>query len=429
MSYTVADLEAYFDRLWPICRSITGKGFRDSLDILAEIMPMERFAFRTGDKVFDWKIPNEWNVRDAYLIDPLGAKRAWFRTNNLHLMGYSIPFRGVMALAELKKHLYSLPDQPNAIPYLTSYYKERWGFCMTEEEIRSLPEGDYEVVVDTTLESGQLHVAEAVLRGKSREEVFFSSYLCHPSLANNELSGPLALAFLYKTLAAKTDRHYTYRFAIVPETIGSIAYLTLRGKHLRERMVAGYLLSCVGDAGDFTYKCSRRGNTLSDRAAGIFLMDRKHSLEKFDPSDGSDERQYCSPGFNLPIGSLMRTMYGKYPEYHTSLDNKAIISFEALSGTIMAYEAIVGIIENNGTYLNLSPMGEPQLGKRGLYPSVGQASLDDYVKTMMWVLNLSDGEHDLISIAEKSRSRFETVVAVVKDLKSHDLLAAADERR
>jgi aminopeptidase-like protein len=429
MSFTVADLEAYFDRLWPICRSITGKGFRDSLDILAEVMPMERFAFETGDQVFDWTIPKEWNVRDAYLIDPQGVKRAWFKTNNLHLMGYSAPFRGNMPLADLKGHLYSLPDQPRAIPYVTSYYKERWGFCLTETELRALPDGDYEVVVDTLLEPGRLHVAEAVLEGNSREEIFFSSYLCHPSLANNELSGPLALAFLYKTLAAKPDRHYTYRFAIVPETIGSIAYLTLRGGHLKRKMIAGYQLTCVGDAGDFTYKSSRRGDSLSDRAARLFLMGRSHRLEKFDPSDGSDERQYSSPAFNLPIGSLMRTMYGKYPQYHTSLDNKDIISFEALSGTIKAYEAIVGIIDNNETYLNRSPHGEPQLGKRGLYPSVGQVSLDEYVRAMMWVLNLSDGEHDLIAIAEKSGLRIDMLLKVIGELKKHGLLETAGNRR
>lgn len=425
MSFAASDLEAYFDRLWPLCRSITGRGFRDSLDILSEIMPMERFAFETGRQVFDWTIPREWNVRDAYLIDPDGRKRASFQASNLHLVGYSIPFQGTLPLAELRKHLYSLPDQPRAIPYVTSYYQERWGFCLADEELRGLPDGDYQVVVDTSLEPGALHVAEAVLEGTGPGEVLLSSYLCHPSLANNELSGPLVLAFLYRALAAKPNRRLTYRFALVPETIGSLAYLSLRGEHLKRHMVAGYLITCVGDAGTFTYKSSRRGDSLSDRAARLFLRDLPHRQESFDPSDGSDDRQYSSPGFNLPIGSLMRTMYGRYPQYHNSLDNKDFMSFEAMLGSVRAYESILDIIDGNGTWMNLSPHGEPQMGRRGLYPTVGQVSLDDYVKALMWVLNLSDGDHDLIAIAERSRVPFGTLLSVVGALREKGLLAPA----
>lgn len=398
-----ATLELYFDKLWPICRSITGDGFRKSMGILSELVPWQKYQFPTGQKVLDWTVPKEWNVYDAYLIDPNGKRRAWFRENNLHLMGYSIPYRGTMPLRELRKHLYSLPDQPRAIPYLTSYYEERWGFCLSHEELLALPEGDYQIVVDTKLESGYLEFGEAVLKGETDEEILFSSYLCHPSLANNELSGPLVLSSLYRRIASWTKRRYTYRFVLVPETIGSIAFLSVHGQHLMNHLVAGYQLTCVGDGGAFTFKKSRRGDSLADRAGLAFMKQAGESnVIPFSPAVGSDERQYCSPGFNLPVASLMRTMYTCYPEYHTSLDNKNLMSFRSMADVVSAYEEIAHSIECNRHYVNLYPFGEPQLGPRGLFRAISGKERQIEELALWWLLNYADGDHDLFDIADLS---------------------------
>jgi aminopeptidase-like protein len=417
-------LELYFNRLWPICRSITGPGYRESLDVLSEIMPTERLEFFTGQKVFDWTVPEEWNVRDAYLVDPNGVKRASFKANNLHLLNYSIPFAGTLTLEELRPHLYSLPEQPDAIPYLTTYYKKRWGFCLTDRELRALPEGNYRVVVDTELKPGRVEVGEAVLPGETEEEILFSTYLCHPSLANNELSGPLVTAFLYEFVARLPRRRYSYRFVVVPETIGSICYLTVRGAHLKRHLVAGYVVTCVGDGGKFTFKKSRRGNSPADRAARVVLRDGgPHEIIDFDPYEGSDERQYCSPGFDLPIGSLMRTRYARYPEYHTSLDNQDFIRFDALAGSVEAYKAVVAALEANVTWLNTVLCGEPQLGPRGLFSNLGgQKTLVARDRAMFWLLNLADGLHDLLSIAERSGQPIEALIAVAAELAAAGLL-------
>lgn len=411
-------IESYFDRLWPICRSITGAGYRQSLDILSEIIPMERFRFETGRKVFDWTVPNEWVVHDAYMIDPAGKKLGDFKENNLHLLSYSAPFEGAISLDNLRPHLYSLPDQPNAIPYLTSYYREWWGFSLTDSELCSLVEGEYYVHVNTELKPGHLEVGEAVLPGESTQEVLFSTYLCHPSLANNELSGPLVLAFLYERLAKMQVRRYTYRFVIIPETIGAICYLSEWGQHLRDKLVAGYQITCVGDPGQFTYKTSRRGNTLADQAAKLVLRDLgPHEIISFDPYEGSDEKQYCSPGFDLPVGSLMRTRYLKYPQYHTSLDNKDFITFDALVGSLDAYGAIVSALEANRVWENTVKFGEPQLGKRGLYSSIGGLiTTEDRTRAMMWILNLSDGCHDIFTVAEQSKLPISLLSSVAEEL-------------
>lgn len=417
-------LEAYFDRLWPICRSITGPGFRSSLDILSELIPHQRHQFKTGEKVFDWTVPNEWHAQDAYFVGPDGKRRAEFKTNNLHLLGYSAPFSGTLPLSEFKEHLYSRPDLPDAIPYLTSYYKERWGFCLTHRELSSLPEGDYSVHIDTTLAPGRVEVAEAVLTGETNREILFSSYLCHPSLANNELSGPLALAFLYERIAAMPKRRYTYRFAIVPETIGSLCYLRLRGEHLKKQMDAGFLLTCIGDPGRFTYKRSRRGHTLADRAVEAVLMDgRPHEVLRFNPADGSDDRQYCSPGFDLPVGSIMRTMYGRYPEYHTSLDNKNFIRFDALADSVQLCFDVVTALESNATWKNTIEYGEPQLGKRGLYATLGsQVAMEARLTTLLWLLNLADGSRDLLTIASESGQSISALTGLAAELSAAGLL-------
>lgn len=419
---SLREIEAAFDRLWPLLRSLTGAGVRATHDILGEIVPLDRLEIPSGTSVFDWTVPQEWVVREAYVRASGGRRILDVAENNLRLVNYSVPFRGTLTRGELDRHLHSRADLPDAIPYVTSYYEPRWGFCLSENERRGLPEGRYDVVVDTDLVDGALTLSEAVLAGDSRDEVLISSYTCHPSLANNELSGPLAAAFLYRRLAAWPRRRFTYRFVFAPETIGTIAYLSLRGAHLRERLVAGYVVTCVGLDTHFTYKRSRRGDSRADRAA-IAALERSGKdfrVRDFAPT-GSDERQYGSPGFDLPVGSLMHGAYGEYPEYHTSLDNKALISFRALQESIDIYEAVCRALENddqpamaaggepadrtldpNETFENLFPFGEPQLGRRGLYPTLGSVDQSTRVAAMMWVLNLSDGRHDLPAIAKRS---------------------------
>lgn len=395
-------LEAYFDRLWPICRSISGDGLRESFGILQEIIPLQLEEVATGTQVHDWVIPKEWNIREAYIITPSGERIADFAANNLHVVSYSVPINQKMSLDELSPHLHTLEKQPTAIPYMTSYYRETWGFCMSQEQKDRLEPGEYHVVIDSTLEDGHLTYGRLLLQGESDQEVLFSSYLCHPSMANNELSGPLAMAFLYEKIAAIPNRRYSYRFVLAPETVGVVAFLSKYGADLIHHLEAGYVLTCCGDRGEFTYKRSRRGNSLADRAAEHILKHgHQHKVIDF-AVGGSDERQYCAPGYNFPVGSLMRTMYQKYPEYHTSLDNKEFLSFDHLEQTINTYFDIVRLLELNEFYESKVKFCEPQLGKRGLYPSSVNPE-DDRVAlhNLLHLLAHSDGESDLISIAER----------------------------
>jgi aminopeptidase-like protein len=398
-----ADLEKYFDKLWPICRSITGDGLRESLKILGEIIPLQLTEVPSGTVVFDWNVPLEWNIRNAWIITPEGKKIADFSTNNLHVVNYSAPVHKKISWTELANHLHTVPEMPDAVPYITSYYRETWGFCITHQEYNTLPrEGEYEVMIDSDLRQGSMTFAECVLPGQTDQEILFSTYLCHPSMANNELSGPLATAFLYQKIAALPERKYTYRFLFAPETIGVIAFLAARGQHLMKHLMAGYVLTCCGDRGDFTYKRSKHRNSVADRAAEHVLRftDKKHRVIEFSVG-GSDERQYCSPGFNMPVGSLMRTPYQQYREYHTSLDNKSFISFDALEETINTYYDIVRVIELNEKYRNVIAYCEPQLGKRGLYPSGINPLYDrQELHRRLHFLSFADGEKDLLEIAE-----------------------------
>lgn len=418
------EIENYFDQLWPICRSIMGPGYRQSLKILSELVPYEKHIFKTGENVFDWTIPQEWVPHEAYLIDPNGKKRANFKENNLHLINYSEPFSGKLPLNQLKEHLYSLPEQPEAIPYLTSYYKKYWGFCLTDKELQTLPDGDYTINVNTEFKDGDLVVGEAILPGNSKKEVLFSSYLCHPSLANNELSGPLVLSFLYQQISRWPQRNLTYRFAIMPETIGAISYLSMRGSELKENMLAGYQITCVGDPGKFTYKESVIEGSLSDKMAKLVLRDHgEHKIVPFNPYEGSDERQYSSPGFELPVGSLMRTPYLDYPQYHTSLDNKEFISFNALAESVSIYENLAWALDNNKTWKNKVAFGEPQLGKRGLYSMLGGlTTVDDSGRAMLWLLNQANGKRDLLSISERSKVKINSLIKISEILKKSDLI-------
>lgn len=397
------ELEEYFDRLWPILRSITGEGVRMTHAILGELVPLERIELPSGTPIFDWTVPREWLVREAYAIDPRGDRILDIADNNLHLIGYSAPFQGTISRQDLDAHLFSLPAQPDAIPYLTSYYQERWGFCLSQRQRDALPEGSYKVVIDTEFTDGSLTLSEAVIPGESDDEVLISTYTCHPSMANNELSGPLVSAFLARQIAAWPRRRLTYRFVFGPETIGTIAYLWLRGEHLKRRMVAGYVVTCVGLDRPFTYQRSQRGNTVADRCAmhALETLGLPFNFRDFHPT-GSDERQYCSPGFDLPVGSLLRGSYIEYPEYHTSLDNKSLISFDALRGSVRALEKICRTLDANVAYRNLFPYGEPNLGKRNLYPMFRAAEQREWVRAILWFLNQSNGSRDLIEISDRS---------------------------
>jgi aminopeptidase-like protein len=422
----IKDLESYFDRLWPICRSITGNGLRQSLEILSEIIPLDKQEIPSGTNVFDWTVPKEWNINDAYIICPDGKKIAQFTSNNLHVVNYSVPIHQKMSWDDLQPHLHHIPEMPDAIPYMTTYYKENWGFCITHKEWEKLPrEGEFEVYIDSKLEPGSMTFAECVLPGETDREILFSTYLCHPSMANNELSGPLAQAFLYRKLASLSKRKYTYRFLFAPETIGVIAFLSQRGELLKQKLDAGYVLTCCGDAGAFTYKRSKHRHSLADRAAEHVLKyhGNQHSVIEFSVG-GSDERQYCSPGFNLPVGSLMRTPYQRYKEYHTSLDDKSFISFEALAGTVEMYFNICTVIESNQCYVNTISHCEPQLGKRGLYPSrVDPLFNREETHRLLHFLSFADGQRDLISIAEWRNESALSYATIIENCRNAALIS------
>jgi len=419
-------LEHYFDRLWPIARSLTGNGNRETLKILSELINLEIAEVPSGTLCYDWNVPAEWNIHEAWIKDSKGNKIVDFKDNNLHILGYSEPFNGKLNFEELKTHLYTLPEQPDLVPYLTSYYKLRWGFCLSHNKLLTLDKEDiYEVCIDSSLdENGSMTIGEAVIEGESEKEILFSTYICHPSMASNELSGPLVSAFIYNELKKNRNLRYTYRFLFVPETIGSIYSLSVKGEYWKKYLQAGFVITCIGDNGKYTYKKSRRGNTLPDKAVELVLKqtENEYNILDFFPS-GSDERQYCSPGFNLPVGSLMRTMYGKYPYYHTSGDNKDFVSFEAMENSVNKYLEIIEVIEKNENYLNTMPFCEPQLGKRGLYPTLGsQKGTKEFVKGMMWILNLADGGNDLISISEKSKIPIKQLIPIIDKLIDNGIL-------
>ena len=435
MTDIATSLETYFDRLWPICRSIMGPAYRESLEILDELMPTEKLRFETGQSVLDWVIPEEWEGRDGYIITPDGQKICDFKENNLHVISHSEAVNLSLSLEELQPHLHSLPDQPDAIPYITSYYNRTWGFCLSENQRKTLKEGMYQVVIDATLQSGELVVGQAKLKGSlpdsdpNKKTILFSSYLCHPSMANNELSGPLVLAHLYHALAKQRDSlKHDYLFYIFPETIGSIALLSEHGDFLKKNLDAGYHLSCIGDGGQLTLKTSRQANTIADTIGYEVL--RGYDLGKvvaFNPAFGSDDRQYCASGFNLPVASVMRTMYTSYPEYHTSLDNKDLMDFKGMATTVDALLTIINRFEDSEhigflVYQSLAPFGEPQLGKRGLFRSLSVKQREDQEIAMWWVLNYCDGHHNLFEIAMMSDLPVSLLYETIVNLCDHNLL-------
>jgi aminopeptidase-like protein len=408
---------------YPICRSITGDGVRRTLAMIRERIPLEIREVPTGTAVFDWTVPKEWNIRDAWIKDPSGRKVVDFQDCNLHVLSYSVPVHAKLPLAELKKHLFTLPDKPDLIPYRTSYYKEAWGFCLRHRTLEAFPEGEYEVLIDSTLADGSLTYGECLLPGDSEREVLLSTHVCHPSLCNDNLSGIAVMTELARELQARPRRRYSYRFLFIPGTIGSITWLALNEVRIDHGLVAANL----GDPGKFHYKKSRRGTAEIDRAVLSVLRSsgEPFGVEDFVPF-GYDERQYCSPGFNLAVGSLTRTPYGRYSEYHTSADNLDFISPEALEGSLRTYLAVMDVLEGNRRYLNLNPKCEPQLGRRGLYRTIGgDESGRARELALLWVLNLSDGEHDLLDVAERSGLSFAAIREAADALLEAGLLEEA----
>jgi len=408
--------------LFPICRSITGNGVRKTLRILqAEVGMLEIHEVPTGQKAFDWEVPREWNIRDAYVIDPTGEKIIDFQQSNLNVVGYSVPVDKVVSLDELQEHLHSLPEQPNAIPYITSYYQERWGFCLTHTQRETLPPGQYRVMINSELEKGSLTYGEIILPGRVSEEVFLSTYICHPSMANNELSGPTVVTQIAKWLQT-IDRHYTYRIVFIPETIGSIVYLSRNLDEMKQNIIAGYNITCVGDDRNYSYLASRQGDTLADRVAQHVLGHMHPEFTAYSYLDrGSDERQYCSPGVDLPVASIMRTKYGEYPEYHTSLDNLDLVSAAGLQGAYEVIRRCIECLEANET-LRVTVRCEPQLGKRGLYPTLSTKRTAEMVRDMMNLLAYADGSRTLLEIADTIGVPMWELIPIVHRLKDEGLL-------
>ncbi len=411
-------------KLWPLNRSLTGYGLRETLKEISYFLPSLKIkSIPSGKKVFDWTVPKEWCVTEAYIITPSGKKICDFSKNNLHLVGYSLPFKGKLTLSELKKNLYTLPSQPNAIPYVTSYYEARWGFCISKIELDTLEEGEYEIVIDSKLINGELNYGELIVPGKSKKEIFLSTYVCHPSMANNELSGPSVLTYLAKWIQNLNKREFTYRIIFIPETIGSIAYLSINHKEMRKNIIAGFNVTCVGDDRAYSFIPSRNGKTITDEIA-------KHVLKWIDPNflkytwfdRGSDERQYCSPGIDLPIASICRTKYGEYPEYHTSLDNlKDVVTPKGLDGGYWALRKALELLEKNKKY-KVTVLGEPQMSKRGLYPSISKKENQSSINLMMNFISLCDGKSSLLEIANELNIPAWDLYEIVDKLKEEKLL-------
>jgi len=413
--------------LFPICRSITGNGVRQTLGYLGKLMPgLTVHEVPSGTKAFDWTVPDEWNVRAAYIEDERGRKIVDFARHNLHLVGYSEPVDEWLTLEELQPHLHSLPEQPNAIPYVTSYYARRWGFCMPQAQRDQLASGKYHIVVDSTLEPGSLTYGELILKGREEREILLSTYICHPSMANNELSGPVVTTALARWLESLSDRRFTYRIVFIPETIGSIVYLSTHLEEMKRNTIAGFVVSCVGDERAHSFLRSRDGNTLADRAAKLVMSHHAPDHVEYSYLDrGSDERQYCSPGVDLPVVSLMRTRYASYPEYHTSLDDLTLVTPAGLAGGYDMIRRCIELIEHNYTYRVTTPC-EPQLGKRGLYPTLSTRGAGYSVRGMTNVLAYSDGSRDLVDLATRVGLSGEEAVTIAEQLFAHGLLTRAD---
>jgi len=410
-------------RLFPICRSITGNGVRETLRIIAEELPgLVIHEVPSGTQAFDWTVPREWNVWDAYVLDPDGNKIIDFTRSNLHLVGYSIPVNKTVSLSELQDHLYSLPDQPDAIPYITSFYQERWGFCVTHRQREQInKEGKYTVMINSELKNGFLTYAELLIPGKCKEEIFLSTYICHPSMANNELSGPVVTTFLVKWLLSRR-RKYTYRIVLVPETIGSITYLSRNLEEMKKQVIAGYNITCVGDERAYSFLPSRKADSLADKVALHVLKHMHPGFKQYTYLErGSDERQYCFPGVDLPVASIMRSKYGTYPEYHTSSDDLTLVTPQGLKGSYDVLRKCIECIEAD-EYLRVVTLCEPKLDNRGLYPTLSTKQTNKLVRDMMNLLAYADGSCSLLEIADKINVPMWNLIPIVKTLKHKKLL-------
>ena len=419
-----AEIHDMAREIWPFNRSLTGDGVRQTLQIISKhLTHLEIKTVKSGTRVFDWVIPNEWNVKAAYIITPKGEKICDFQKNNLHLVGYSIPFSGKLTLDELRSHLFTRPDLPNAIPYVTSYYEERWGFCLSHEQYEQLEEGIYDVMIDTSLKNGELTYGELTIKGEKKEEIFLSTYICHPSMANNEISGICVTTFLSRWLHSLEKPKYTYRIIFIPETIGSIYYLSKNMQEMKDKIIAGFNISCVGDDRSYSYLPSRTGNTLSDAVAQHILKWIHPDFIRYTWLDrGSDERQYCAPGVDLPIASIHRSKFASYDEYHTSLDNlETVVTPQGLDGGYWALRRAIEALENNGFY-KTSVCCEPQMSRRGLYQKDNPNVLTKNSKLTMDFLSYCDGQLDLIQIADILHVPIWELYDVKRLLLSHELI-------
>lgn len=430
-------LDELFDELYPLTRSITGPGLRESLNILKEVIPLNIEAVSTGTEIFDWTIPEEWRIYDAYLVGPNGKKYADIDKTNLHVINYSKPVDKRISLEDLKPHLYTDPETPDAIPYVTSYYDRKWGFCLSQNTFDSLPEGEYHAYIDSEFVDGELNYGHCNITGESDDEVLLSSYICHPSLANNELSGPLVLCALYNRIKSWTDRHYTYRFLLAPETIGSLTYLHNYGAELTEHLVSGAVLTCLGGPKEgINYQKSRTDDSLLDKT----VLNEKEfgkmnlKIRSFTPTNGSDERQFCSPGFNLPVGQFAKTVYGEYDEYHNSGDDKDFMTIEALIDSTNHIESLLKKLKYSGYFENTKPYGEPFLSKYNLYSSVNAPTTQDdstddikndgrvFLNKILRILNSCDGKNRTVDIAEKYGYSIDDIKSAVEALIDNGLL-------
>jgi aminopeptidase-like protein len=417
-----AEMFNLIKELFPICRSITGNGTRKTLEIIRTHIPLEIKEIPSNTNVFDWTVPKEWNIINAYVKNSKGEKIIDFQKSNLHILQYSIPIHKKMTLDELKTHLYSIEEYPDWIPYRTSYYQENWGFCISHKQFQTLEDDEYEVFIDSTLEHGSLTYGELFFKGEIEDEILFSTYICHPSMCNDNLSGVSLLTFLAKTLIDKKTK-YSYRFLFIPETIGAISWLS-KNENDVHKIKYGVVATCVGDSGQLTYKKTKQDNTLLDKIVEKILLDSRDPYEIVDffPT-GSDERQFSSPGFNIPVGSLVRTLYGKFPEYHTSADNMDFMNKKSLQDSFVKYHSIIYVLENNVIYKNQNPKCEPNLGQRKLYDLIGANNeLSSNSNAIFWLLNQSDGNTSLLEIATKSNISFVDIKNMADVLVSHNLL-------
>ncbi len=416
--------------LFPICRSLTGDGVRKTLSLIEKQIGSQNFKILetpSGTQVYDWTVPLEWNILEAYIVTPEGQKIANFSENNLHVVGYSEPIDREIDLEELKSHLFSLPEQPSAIPYVTSYYRKFWGFCISHNHWVKLKPGKYRVVIKSELKNGFLTSAELLIPGKTSKEIFISTYVCHPSMANNELSGPVVSTYLAKWLFKnQKDLSYTYRFVFIPETIGSINYISQNIDHMKSHIKAGFVVTCVGDDRAYSFLPSRKGNTYADQVARFVLNRMAPSFKSYSFNErGSDERQYCSPGVDLPMCSIMRTKYGEYPEYHTSLDNLDLITPQGLDGALSLLKASIFTMENDRNFLTRFPC-EPQLGKRGLYPNVSTKTSSQEVRNLMNFISNCDGKTSLLQISNETNIDFVTLAKMADKLMEKEVIDVLD---